>query len=220
MFRTEDSNPSIKPKVLLVNLEGTEEGQTAGKLLEAMNIEAIFVGSEALDMTVTEAFGTLELPPEDPDKAIREEEPDGSSVAGDTKLLVMGAMTRQELEKFLEDYRQTEAPPVRLKAVATHNNKDWKLRNLAFELNREQQTMSLYSVLVRSIQAVEMMNAKDYTRETWDILEAQAVKAAEYVTMLRSQKEVPIPALQESWNGLQDAVNGLIPSLEDEETFE
>ena len=219
MFRTDDDHPSIKPKALLVNLEASSpEGKTARELLDAMNIAWHSVGNEALDRTVADNLEPIVMPTEDPERAhIREDEPDGSEVPDDVQMIVMAAFTRPELEKFLNDYRDTDAPPVRLKAVATHNNFGWKLRSLAHELEREQQTMSLYNVLVRAVQAVEMMNHEDYTPESWSVLESLSLKAADQVNRIRNQVEVPIPEMRETWDSLQTAVNGLIPSLDDEE---
>lgn len=215
MFRQPDDTTSMPATVLLVNLdESTEEGQTIRKLLEDRQIRWIDLDASSLDKTIAENLGSDALPPMDPTRPVgHEAEPEDVTVPDDVALMVMASFSREELEDLLESYRETEAPPIRLKAVATHNNLHWKLRSLAFELEREHQTMSLYGVLYRGVKAVEMMDDQEYTPESWAILEAAAVKAADCVNKLRNQEEVPIPHLRETWLGFQDAINRLVPNV-------
>ena len=213
MFRSDQDHPSIKARALLVNLKAEEaDGQTARELFDAMGIQWIAVGNEGLDKTVAQNLGSADLPEGDPERMqIREDPPAGTVVPDGTKLLVMAAFTRDEVEKFLEDYRQSEAPPIRLKAIATHNNIHWRVRSLAEELEREHQMMSLFTALARAVQAVETMDPADYTESSWEPLAIEAKLAAQHVEKIRQQTDVPIPDLRRNWQALQSALNELIP---------
>lgn len=215
MFRTDGDREAMPATALLVNLDpDTSEGVTTRKLFEEAAIRTVDVGPASFDRTVADLLGSDRLPAPDPDKIIpNQEEPDGSEVPDDVQMIVMASFTRKQLQDFMENYRRSSAPPIRLKAMATHNNLHWKLRSLAAELELEHQTMSLYNVLVRGVKAVELMDANEYTDDSWQALEKAAVHAAEQVNKLRNQTNVPVPTLRDAWLSLQEAVNGLRPDV-------
>lgn len=215
MFRTPEDTTSMPATALLVNIpESTPEGETIRRLLKDQSIRWIDVDASGLDGTVAEHLGSTNLPPLDPNAKVGfEAEPEDVPHDDNVSLMVMASFMREELEQLLEAYRETEAPPIRLKAVATHNNLHWKLRSLAYELDREHQTVSLYSVLLRGVRAVEMMDAAEYTEDSWTQLESAAVTAASCVNRIRQQQEVPIPELRAAWLTFQDAINKLVPEV-------
>ena len=68
------------------------------------------------------------------------------------EMIIMSGLTDDRLQTLLQTLREAGAAPIRLKAVVTEHNRDWRLIDLIHELHRERRFMAAYTALQQKIQ--------------------------------------------------------------------
>lgn len=68
------------------------------------------------------------------------------------ELIIMSGLSDDRLQTLLQTLREAGAAPIRLKAVVTEHNRDWRLIDLIHELHRERRFMASYTALQQKIQ--------------------------------------------------------------------
>ena len=68
------------------------------------------------------------------------------------EMIIMSGLSDDRLQTLLQTLREAGAAPIRLKAVVTDHNRDWRLIDLIRELHRERRFMAAYTALQQKIQ--------------------------------------------------------------------
>ena len=68
------------------------------------------------------------------------------------EMIIMSGLSDDRLQTLLQTLREAGAAPIRLKAVVTDHNRDWRLIDLIHELHRERRFMASYTALLQKIQ--------------------------------------------------------------------
>lgn len=125
---------------------GSRQGRSLLGLLAAMAIPVRLVAPDQLNQTV--AFCAA-IP--DAQAATLP----GSGTAPDVQMMLMRDLGDGQINDLLRQIRESEAGPIRLKAVVTAHNQSWTLIDLIRELEEEHAMMGAYTRLRQSMQLAE-----------------------------------------------------------------
>lgn len=172
---TTRQKPGSHPEeiVLLYRLgPDTDKGALACSVLKKLDMISRQIGSADLQQTIAlliDAEPTAVPQQADAVPADSPQQADFELVAGSStmqpsidvdimqaelmdEMIIMSGLSDDRLQTLLQTLREAGAAPIRLKAVVTEHNRDWRLIDLIHELHRERRFMVAYTALQQKIQ--------------------------------------------------------------------
>ncbi len=175
-----------KKQVLLYHVGAQEEALLG--VLHSLSIPARVLNGTELDETIGYLCGIYGFPPAG---SSRQEEPPAEA------LLIFSGISRTELDKILSAARQAGLTVPALKAMVTQTNRNWTVRQLIDEIQKEHQLMHALAALKRLRQSVSLEGEPD---------DALLRAAAHADVLLNGMKQPTLAEVQQAERELNEAL--------------
>ncbi len=122
---------------------------------------------------------------------------------------------QDDLGSILQDYSTTEGiKPIDLKAVLTEYNVNWPINEHYEELQREHRMMNAYTFLFHAQKAVDSLDPKDYTEESYAKLKKVVEDSIPDYLSIQQGVEIEQEVLDEHVYKIRSAYKGLLPNVD------
>lgn len=163
----------------------SRQGQSLLGLLQVMDIPVRLVAPDQLGQTVAYCAAVSGAQPS--------AQPN-TQTAPDVQMMLMRDLKDEQINDLLKQIRESEAGPIRLKAVVTEHNRAWTLLDLIRELEEEHAMMAVYTRLRQSMQlAGSWLGTEDLDAQTAADLRGLLSQATDLIS---GSEPPPIEAME------------------------